>query len=163
MSPFRPDLVDTWIFRVVDGRVEVLLLRRRPGRIFEGLWQCVSGGLEPGEVVALGALRELEEETGFGRNDVEAFYHLDQVNEFHSADIDAIVAAAEFAVRIRPDAEYRLSHEHDTARWVSLDEAEAMAVWPAYRESIVRIRENLLDEERAGWFELTLDGQRTRR
>ena len=89
----RPDLVDTWVYRVVAGRPEILLLHRSPGRIFEGLWQGVSGGLEPGEPIARGALREVEEETGFGPDEIEAFYTLDQVNQFLAADIDAIVTA----------------------------------------------------------------------
>ena len=88
MSPFRPDLVDCWMFRVGRtardiARPEVLLIRRAPGRILPGLWQCVSGSLEGGERVALGALRELAEETGFGPADIEAFYDLDLVNQFH--------------------------------------------------------------------------------
>ena len=118
MSPFRPDLVDCWMFRVpttargVD-RPEILLIRRAPGRILPGLWQCVSGSLEPGERVAAGALRELAEETGFGPDEIEAFYDLDLVNQFHEPSVDGIVTAAVFAVRLRTDAEPRLSNEHD--------------------------------------------------
>jgi hypothetical protein len=47
--------------------------------------------------------------------------------------------------------------------WFSPAASLEMAVWPAYRESIRRIEENLLSAERAVWFELTLDGQRARR
>ena len=121
MSPFRPDLVDCWIFRDGRGRPEVLLLRRAPGRILAGLWQCVSGSLEAGERVAAGALRELEEETGFDRRRSEAFYDLDLVNQFHEPSVDAIMTAAVFAVRVDADAEPRLSHEHDGARWLPID------------------------------------------
>ena len=56
---FRPDLVDCWIFRAGPDGTEILLLRRSPGRILPGLWQCVSGSLEEGERVTAGALREL--------------------------------------------------------------------------------------------------------
>jgi hypothetical protein len=56
-----------------------------------------------------------------------------------------------------------LSHEHDAMRWVTPVEALELAIWPAYRESIRRIEENLLDPARAIWFELTLDGERARR
>ena len=35
-----------------------------------------------------------------------------------------------------------------------------MAVWPAYRESIRRIEADLVDPERAVWFELDQGGQR---
>jgi hypothetical protein len=56
-----------------------------------------------------------------------------------------------------------LSHEHDAMRWLSPTEALDRAIWPAYRESIRRIAENLTDPGRATWFELTLDGERARR
>ena len=168
MSPFRPDLVDCWIFRVVRSArdvpsIEVLLLRRAPGRILPGLWQCVSGSLEDADRVAIGALRELLEETGFGKDDIAAFYDLDLVNQFHEPSYDAVVSAAVFAVRVRPDSEPTLSHEHDAARWLPVDDAHAQVVWPGYRTAIERIRDDLSDTERASWFELTLDGGRVPR
>jgi 8-oxo-dGTP pyrophosphatase MutT (NUDIX family) len=175
MSPFRPDLVDIWIFRVpanaagtaepaeAGDALEILLMRRSPGRILPGLWQCVSGSLEAGESVAAGALRELIEETGFGPAEIDGFFDLDQVNQFHEPSIDAIYTSAIFAVRVRPGFEPRLSHEHDALRWVSPTVALELAVWPAYRESIRRIVENLLDPHRAIWFELTAEGARARR
>jgi 8-oxo-dGTP pyrophosphatase MutT (NUDIX family) len=165
MSPFRPDLVDCWMFRVVMSArdvpsTEILLLRRASGRILPGLWQCVSGTLEPGERVAVGALRELAEETGFGAEEIEAFYDLDLVNQFHEPSYDAVVTAAVFAVRIRNGAKHTLSHEHDDARWTAVEDAHAEVVWPGYRTAIERIRDDLIDPERAAWFELTLAGDR---
>jgi 8-oxo-dGTP pyrophosphatase MutT (NUDIX family) len=158
---FRPDLVDVWIFRIrPDAGVELLLLRRSAGRILPGLWQGVSGSLEPGERVVEGALRELREETGIDADAIEAFYDLDQVNQFHEPSVDAIVTAAIFAVRVRPGTAATLSHEHDMARWLSPAEALSLVIWPAYRESIARIVGDLLDPERARWFALGLDGSR---
>jgi len=153
MSPFRPDLIDCWIYRVgrtARGveRPEILLIRRAPGRILPGLWQCVSGRLEPGERVALGALREVAEETGFGPDHI------------HEPSVDAVMTSVVFAVRLHPDAEPVLSHEHDGAMWLSIDEAHAAVVWPGYRTAIERIRDDLADPERAAWFELTLGGLR---
>lgn len=165
MSPSRPDLVDCWIFRVVHSArdvpsTEILLLRRAPGRILPGLWQCVSGSVEPQVRIAIEALRELKEETGFGPGEIEAFYDLDFVNQFHEPSYDAVVTAAIFAVRIRNGAQPSLSHEHDDARWVAVDDAHAEVIWPGYRSAIERIRDDLVDPERAVWFELTLDGDR---
>lgn len=165
MSPFRPDLVDCWMFRIpLTARgvqhLEILLIRRAPGRILPGLWQCVSGSLEPDERVAIGALRELAEETGFSGADIEAFYDLDLVNQFHEPSFDAVVSAAVFAVRLPAHAEPRLSAEHDAARWLAVEDAHAEVIWPGYRTAIERIRDDLSDPDRAAWFELTLDGDR---
>ena len=167
MSPFRPDLVDAWVHRIATSArsvesIEVLLVRRSPGRILPGLWQCVSGSLEADERVAVGALREVTEETGFGPDDIVGFYDLDLVNQFHEPSVDAIMTAAVFAVRVRPDAEPTLSAEHDEARWLPLDDALEQVIWPGYRTAIERIRDDLADPERATWFALTLDGERAR-
>jgi len=143
MSPFRPDLVDVWIFRTPEagpatsGRQtaspEILLLRRSRANL-PGLWQCVSGSLEAGESVTEGALRELLEETGFGAAQIEGFFDLDQVNQFHEPSFEAIVTSAIFAVRVHPRSEPTLSHEHDAMRWVSPADALELAIWPAYRD-----------------------------
>src|SRR6476659_3380956 len=84
---------------------EILLIRRAPGRILPGLWQCVSGKLEPGERIAEGALREVAEETAFAGDAIRAFYDLDLVNQFHEPSFDAVVTSAVFAVRVAADAE----------------------------------------------------------
>jgi hypothetical protein len=41
-----------------------------------------------------------------------------------------------------------------------VDEAFEEVIWPGYRTAIARIRDDLADEERAAWFELTLEGDR---
>jgi len=137
---FRPDLVGCWIFRTsTDRGIEILLIRRAPDRIYPGIWQCVTGGLEGDEKVVDGALRELEEETGITAADIETLYGLDQVNLFHAEHVDALLAEAIFAAHVRAGVEPRLSHEHDDARWVSPEEARATVVWPAYRTAIEQI------------------------
>ena len=156
----RPDLVDVWVFRVAqaaDGApppIEILLLRRAAGRVMAGLWQGVSGAVEPGDTVVAAARRELLEETGIDGATLDAFFSLDLVAEFLWEPSDALLSSAYFAARVRPGSEPVLSHEHDEARWVPVDEALTLAVWPAYREAIGRIRDNLADPERARWFEV---------
>ena len=155
MSPYRPDLVDVWLFRIDPERgLEILLLRRSPQRTLAGLWQGVSGRLEGDESIVDGALRELREETGLVPADLEAFYDLDQVNAFHVAALDGVVTAAVFAARLGPETAVRLSHEHDRSDWVDVPEALRRSVWPAYRESVARIRDHLVDPELARWFTL---------
>ena len=161
---FRPDIVAVWVYRVPDpGRpdaVEILLIRRAQGRELAGLWQCVTGSIEPGERIALAALRELDEETGIDGEAIEAFYDLDLVIPFHWPAADAILSEVVFAVRVRPDVEPVLSHEHDGYRWVDPAEAARSTVWPSYRDSIERIVAILTDPTRAPWLETSLDGRR---
>ena len=161
----RPDLVEAWVFRVDPGSdgVEILLIRRAPHRIFPGLWQCVTGRIEPGERVPMAALREVEEETGLGREAIEAFYDLDQVAPFYDEARDAVVTSAIFAVRVRWDAVAQHSGEHDGLRWVPAVAAPSLAIWPSYAESVRRVREQLMDPALARWFELDLDGRRLAR
>jgi 8-oxo-dGTP pyrophosphatase MutT (NUDIX family) len=142
------------------GEVEILLIRRAPGRILPGLWQCVSGSIEPGERVALAALRELEEETGFGTEAIEAFFDLDLVNQFHEPSVDTIVVSAVFAARVRAGIDPVLSHEHTAFRWLPLEDAWREVIWPGYRDAIERIRDHLQEPVRAAWFRLGLDGRR---
>ena len=70
------------------------------------------------------------------------------------------MTAAVFAVRLHPDAEPRLSDEHDGAHWHALEEAHDLVIWPGYRTAIERIRDDLSVPERAVWFELDLAGDR---
>ena len=137
MSPLRPDLVACWLFRLdAAGRPEILLIRRSTGRIYAGIWQCVTGRLEAGERVVDGALREVEEETGLARVDVEDVYETDMVNWFHENSVDAIWCEAVFAARVGQGAAITLSIEHDDMRWVTPDDARRLVVWPAYERAI---------------------------
>ena len=158
---YRPDLVDVWVFRVDRaGALELLLMRRSPGRPLPGLWQGVSGSLEDGERIAAGALRELHEETGFRDQAIESFYDLDLVNQFHWPSVDAIVTAAVFGARVPAASEPTLSIEHDAYRWLGPAGALELVVWPAYRSAIEVIQRDLLDPGREPWFRVRLDGSR---
>jgi 8-oxo-dGTP pyrophosphatase MutT (NUDIX family) len=137
MSPLRPDLAACWLYRLdAAGRPEILLIRRAPGRIYAGIWQCVTGKLEGDERVVDGALREVQEETGLSVADLDGVYETDFVNIFHEASADAIWCEAVFAAQVRSGATVRLSHEHDDMRWLSPHEAKALVVWPAYERAI---------------------------
>jgi 8-oxo-dGTP pyrophosphatase MutT (NUDIX family) len=162
--PFRPDLVAVWVYRVPDpgrpDRIELLLLRRAGARPLAGLWQCVTGSIEPGERVTAAALRELDEETAIRGDAIEAFYDMDLVSQFHWPDVDGILSEVVFAVRVGRGIEPTLSAEHDAMRWVEPGEAIELSVWPAYREAIERIASILPNPGRAVWLQTTLGGQR---
>ena len=147
---FRPDLVDVWVFRVPIGPRAGRDPAHAPvaGRILAGLWQGVSGSLEDGERVVVGALRELREETGFADETIEAFYDLDQVNQFHEPSR----RDPQRGGLCRPGRADRRARPVRRARHRSLGDPEPsrrLIVWPAYRESIAVIERDLLDPGRA--------------
>lgn len=151
----RADLVACWPYRVDgSGRVEILLIHRAPGRVYPGLWQCVTGGLEPGEPMVQGALRELAEETGLGPAEIETFSETDIINWFHEATRDAVVCEVVFAARIRSDATVRLSDEHDDLRWCAPAEAHELVVWPAYHRAIEQVEWFVANPARAAVYRL---------
>jgi 8-oxo-dGTP diphosphatase len=149
----RPDLVGCWIFRLTAERgIEILLIRRAPGHIYPGIWQCVTGGLEGDERVVDGALREVAEETGITPADIEVLYGLDQVNLFYADHLDELMAEAVFAAHVRSTSEPRLSDEHDDMRWVTPAAARELVVWPAYRFAIDQIEWLVAHPEHAPWL-----------
>ncbi len=151
----RPDLVACWLFRVtVDGRLEILLIRRAPDRMYPGLWQCVTGRLEPDELIVDGALREVSEETGLTARDLEAVFETDIVNWFHEASLDAVLCEAVFAARVRPEAAVAISHEHDDMRWLDPEAAKALVTWQAYVRAIDAIGWLVDRPDRAAAFRL---------
>ena len=148
----RPDLVACWLFRATPERaLEILLIRRAPGRIFPGMWQCVTGKLED-ERILDGALREVAEETGLTAAAFEAVFTLDQVNIFHADHADRIEVEAVFAAQVAPGIEPHLSHEHDAHRWLRPDEASEHVIWPAYREAIDRLEWLVAHPNQALWM-----------
>jgi len=164
VSPIRPDLVECLVFRVPEpGHVEHLLIRRADDRIFPGIWQPVTGGVDSGERVPLAALREVEEETGLGAADIEAFYDLDQVGSFFDEDHDQIVNSVIFAVRVRPDSRPQVSGEHVDLLWSDRAEAERLSVWPLYRDSYDLVERIVADPELGRWFWLDPEGRRSAR
>jgi len=154
MSPMRPDVVACWLFRErSDARLEILLIQRAPGS-YAGLWQCVTGRLEPGESPVAGALREVAEETGVKPADIEGLFETDIVNWFHERTVDGLLSEAVFAARVRPAAQVTLSPEHDDLRWATPAEARDLVVWPAYHRAIEQLEWLVANPDKASVYRL---------
>lgn len=71
--PDLPVTVDTVIFTVLDGTLQILLVRRAE-ETFEGMWSLPGGFVAPEEPLEAAALRELRDATGVTQVYLEQLY-----------------------------------------------------------------------------------------
>ena len=105
---------------IVFRNDRVLLLRRAPdNEAAPGLWESVSGRIEPGEDPHAAAEREAREETGLavrvGEAPVDAY-----AMERRGRPMVVLVYRGD-----APEGDVVRSDEHDAHEWVPLDEATA--------------------------------------
>ena len=147
------DIIEVCVFRRAGNGPEVLLLRRAPDEtLYPGVWQIVTGAIDKGENAVDAARRELREETGVAPM---RFWTVPWVSSFYEPARDLLHVMAFFAAEAAPDAEIRLSSEHDRSEWLPFHEASGRLVWPAQRQGLEVVRKYILgDEPAAGYSEL---------
>lgn len=103
---------------------QLFVLRRAPHKVGAGLWESISGRVEAGESPLAAAKRELGEEAGLKREQV-------QFDERPICAYDAKRGSEPMVVTVYRaqlvSGEAQRSDEHDAERWVSVDEYEALA------------------------------------
>lgn len=131
MPSLPPDAVAVYPFRRLEGRLELLQLRRTD--VGAGTWHNVYGGVEPGETAVEAALRELLEETGLP---ALALHQVEHLESFYFRLTDRVVLMPVFLVEVDPGASVRLDEEHDAHRWVPAEEADRWFMWRSQREAL---------------------------
>ena len=127
------NLIEAHIFRIKNGELEFLLLKRSPEQYYPSLWQMVTGKIKENETAYQSALREIKEETGLIP---EKFWVAPTVNSFYSPDKDYICLLPVFAARVKDECEIKLSKEHTEYKWVNTDEAKQLLAWDGQRKSV---------------------------
>ncbi len=109
-----------------------LVLRRYEAK--GGIWQPVTGNIDPDEDLETCARREVEEETGLKNlvscREIRSFEFEKGGKTFRET-----VYAAE-----APAGDVALSGEHAAARWVSFEEARRLIHFESNRESLDAVR-----------------------
>jgi 8-oxo-dGTP pyrophosphatase MutT (NUDIX family) len=129
-------------------RWRVLTLRRAVGVRCTGAWELVHGRIEPGELPADAARREVFEETGLV---VQRLYAL-AVNPFYLTPRNTIQMAVVFAAVVEHASVVMLSDEHDATAWRTPTAAITQLAWPREHEA-VRYAIHLLRDGDAGAVE----------
>lgn len=118
---------------------KVLLIHRTSQQISGDIWEYPIGRTKQFESLADGLKREVAEETGITSIEVERpFSTFEFMRGEHAADneVRAIVFAA-----TTDQEDVKLSDEHDAYKWVTADEAIAMADHPGVKHDLEVFRD----------------------
>ncbi len=127
------EIVETVLFRRKSEPEFLVLQRSDKETIYPGLWQIVSGRIEPGEKAYEAALREVREETGLKPI---GLYNTPLTNTFYFFTNDSVNLSPVFAAEVDPNEDVRLSDEHKDFRWLVKDEAISLLVWPGQKSAV---------------------------
>ena len=140
MPQFVSNMVDAYIFRRVNARLQFLLLLRRPDLPLGNTWQSIHAKILPQETAVDAARRALSEEAGLTA--LEA-YSADFINQFYDHHTDSIILAPVFAFAVPQRPAVTLGEEFCDSAWCERDEATARLLWPGQRWAVRHIDEIL--------------------
>jgi dihydroneopterin triphosphate diphosphatase len=147
MAEVVSNIVEVSVFRFWNDRPEFLLLRRASlEAVYPGIWQIITGSVRENETALQGARREVLEETGVVP---VRFWVVPHVSSFYDAAADRVLMVPHFAAQISAETEVVLSREHDRYEWVEFPEALRRVVWPAQKQALEIVHEQILGGERA--------------
>jgi dATP pyrophosphohydrolase len=116
------DIVDVYVFRRLNARVQFLLLQRRADVAMPHTWQAFHAQIDEAETTMDAVRRTVKDLAGLN---VSAVYSADYVNQFYDESRDVLVLAPVFAVNVSPQAPVELSSDFRDCAWFDRDEATA--------------------------------------
>jgi dATP pyrophosphohydrolase len=128
--------------RTDEGDKFLLLKRSEQNKLLPGIWQMVTGTIEPNESTKQALVRELEEETGIINSEL---YSIGRVNTFYLSKQDKICISPVFLSITETEA-VKLSEEHSEYKWVCYEEACELIYWQNQIESLESIMKFLNDD-----------------
>ncbi|HEU4966390.1 MAG TPA: NUDIX hydrolase [Candidatus Saccharimonadales bacterium] len=111
---------------------KILIVRRAAHDWLGGVYELPGGGVDDGETIAEGAIRELQEETGLAITKI-----LDTFDGFdYSTDHKPRVRQINFLVEVAPGEVVLDPNEHDEYQWVDESSYKDVAVSPEIQKCL---------------------------
>lgn len=145
--------MDCHVFRLLDSKPIYLLLKRSPGQMYPGIWQCVTGKIEAGEKPHETALRELKEESGLT---ALKMWTVDQVNHFFEAEENRMNLIPVFGVEVESEM-VTLSTEHTEYKWCHVNEGVDLLLWNQQKQGLQAFHQMIVvDSEKLSLSEISI-------
>lgn len=138
MTTIATDIVDVYVFRRLNARVQFLLLQRRNDVPMGRTWQGFHHQIEQGGTAPQAARQALRNLAGLT---IDRFYSADFINQFYDEARDAVVLAPVLAVTVTDQSEVNLSDDFQDAGWFDRDEATARLPFSGQRWAVRHIDE----------------------
>lgn len=145
MPKVLSDIVDVYVFRRLNARVQFLLLQRKHDVAMPQTWQGFHAQIEPGESTLEAARRAVHEMSGLN---VSGVFSADYVNQFYDDYRDALVLAPVIAVNVSPQAPVSLGEDFRDCAWLDRDEATIRLPFSGQRWAVRHIDELMSIGER---------------
>lgn len=145
-----PTMIQIHVARRTRDKVEYLIIKRSDGEdIYPGIWQVVTGMIEPDESAQEAAFRELHEETGLRPSEL---YCLPYITSFFSIRRNQLQHVPVFAVIVEESAVVTLSEEHSEYKWVGFDEAIGILPFPSHKDATKVLKDYVVENPERDLF-----------
>lgn len=138
MPKIASDIVDAYVVRRVNARLQFLLLKRRADLALGDTWQSIHAKVDPFETALQAAERAVRASTGLAVSDA---YSADYINQFYDHETDTIILAPVFAFVVSPQVRVALGPDYSDSVWCEREEATARLLWTGQRWAVRHIDE----------------------
>ena len=130
------------IYKKEKGEVKFLLLKYPSENRERDYWGLPKGHIEEGESVKEAAFRELFEETGIEKEEVEINPEFREINKYHfKHEGETIFKIVIYFLAETKKETIKVSHEHTDFKWANLDQAMKLMPFKNTREIVKEAKE----------------------
>ena len=116
----------------------LILLRSEHVSTYKGRWAGVSGSIDEGKTADEQALREIEEETGLSREDIELLRKGEPLL-IDDEKLGFRKVVHPYLFHIKDRGKIKIDWEHKEARWIKPEDMDSYETVPRLKETLARV------------------------